>query len=181
MSDAMRDRLTTILEGRYVVDMDHRCPPGRRRRDARGGGRQPRRAVAVGSRERPRHAADRARFRRPRTPSARRNHPLFDREGSRLVYMVLQPRWCDIVVRDLTTDVERVAVRTARGRVCPQLLQWPRVSRLAQAMAVTLRGRRALPEAGPAAAPRPARPSRDRSGLRPSGRAGARGPCREMT
>ncbi|MEP7347107.1 MAG: protein kinase, partial [Gemmatimonadaceae bacterium] len=53
-------------------------------------------------------------------------YPLFSRDGTRLVYMVVRPGWCDIVVRDLATDVERVALHTPRvDVVCPQLLQWP--------------------------------------------------------
>ena len=52
-------------------------------------------------------------------------YPLFSRDGTRLVYMVMRPMWCDIIVRDLTTEVELAAARTSRGGICPQLLQWP--------------------------------------------------------
>ncbi len=50
--------------------------------------------------------------------------PLFNQAGTRVVYMVQRNAWCDIVVRDLVTDVERTTVRTPREGVCPQLMQW---------------------------------------------------------
>ncbi len=52
-------------------------------------------------------------------------YPLFNRDATRIVYMVAQARSCDIVVRDLRTDVERATIRAPRVGVCPQLMQWP--------------------------------------------------------
>ena len=52
-------------------------------------------------------------------------YPTFSRDGSRLAYMVQRATGCDVVVRELKTDVERTAVRIARSRgVCPKLMQW---------------------------------------------------------
>ena len=51
-------------------------------------------------------------------------YPLFNRDGSRLLYMVLRRTYCDIILRDLATDIERPIARTTRAGVCPKLLDW---------------------------------------------------------
>ncbi len=51
-------------------------------------------------------------------------YPLFNRDGSRLLYMVLRRTYCDIILRDLATDAERFIARTNRAGVCPKLLDW---------------------------------------------------------
>ncbi|MEQ1691909.1 MAG: protein kinase [Gemmatimonas sp.] len=51
-------------------------------------------------------------------------YPLFNRDGSRLVYIVRRGTYCDIVVRDLATDVERSTVRMPRAHLCPRLMDW---------------------------------------------------------
>ena len=51
-------------------------------------------------------------------------YPMFNRDGTRLIYVVQRSAVCDIVVRDLATDVERSAVRTPRTGLCPRLMDW---------------------------------------------------------
>ena len=51
-------------------------------------------------------------------------YPLFNRDGSRLLYVVLRSTYCDFIVRDLATDVERSAIRTPRTGLCPRLMDW---------------------------------------------------------